>query len=351
MQRATLLPAQFFAATEAAFAHALAACGRATTSYFCVAGAVVCLNFAGTALVEPLTRAMGHLVTEPVAMPDLTIGLWDVASTGTLLPPPPWSDDAYGAKSEITGFGDDVILTAFQVDTRSLLLYHRGRALAFYVTLDAAGIPYYEAGAPLRTIWHWWARDANRQLLHAGAVGTQTGGVLLVGRSGAGKSNTALACLQSELGYASDDYCLIQLDPTPIVYSIFSSAKTQHRDLARLPFLTPASSNSTGAEKTVYFINEHFPEKIIRSFPLRAILIPRVTGKRDTTVVPASPAEALLAAAPSTRAQLPYAGSQVVVRIAQLVRRVPALYLDVGTDVGQIPRAIQNVLENMPPLS
>src|SRR5262245_6073474 len=173
--QATILPAHFFAATEAAFARALAACGRATIRYFCVAGAVVRLNFAGAALVEPLTRALGHLVSTSVATPDLTIGLWDVASTGIPLPPAPWPDHAYGAQGEITGFSDDVILTACQVDTRSLLLYHRERALAFYVTLDAAQLPYYEASAPLRTIWHWWACKTNCQLLHAGAVGTRAG--------------------------------------------------------------------------------------------------------------------------------------------------------------------------------
>lgn len=346
LRRAEITPEQFFAETEAAFERALAASGGAISRDFCIAGGSARLNFAGSILVEPLTRALAHLASTPLVTPGLTVGLWDVASTGIRLPPSPWSVDDYGAKGEILGYGDEAVLAAFQLDTLSLLLYHRRKRRAYYVTLDAAKLPSYETSAPLRAIWYWWTRERGLQLVHAGAVGTQAGGILLAGSGGAGKSNTALVCLQSELGYASDDYCLVQPEPAPSVYSLFSSAKTQRADLARLPFLQNALSNPAGTEtdKGVYFLHEHFPERIIRSFPLRALLILRVKGQRDTSIVPATAAEALLALGPSTRSQLPYAGGEVLVRIAQIVRRVPCSHLNLGTDTSQIPRAILDFL-------
>lgn len=277
----------------------------------------------------------------------MTVGLWDAASTGIPLPPAPWAEDAYGAKGEIIGFDDEAVLSAFQVDTRSLLLYHRARARGYYLTLDAAQLPQSETGAPLRAIWHWWAREIGCQLIHAGAVGTRVGGVLLVGSGGAGKSNTALACLQSDLGYAGDDYCLLRAEPVPIAYSLYSSAKVRRADLERLAFPAVEVGNPTSAEgeKGLYFLHEQFAERLIASFPVSAILIPRVTGKRDTSVVPAPASEALLALVPNTRAQLPYAGGEIIMRAAQLVRRVPGFYLNVGTDSGQIPQSILSVLE------
>ena len=46
--------------------------------------------------------------------------------------------------------------------------------------------------APFRTILTWWAADHRLALVHAAAVATGDGAVVLAGTSGAGKSTTAL---------------------------------------------------------------------------------------------------------------------------------------------------------------
>lgn len=220
------------------------------------------------------------------------------------------------------------------------------RNLAIYWVKTAAQIPYYETGAPLRAIFHLWMSQHEIQLIHAGAVGIPSGGVLLVGKGGSGKSTTALACLNSKLFYASDDYSLLASDPNPTVFSIYSTGKKNADDLQRLPFLASLISNRDrlDTEKALYFLNEHFPKKLLPSFPLRAILIPRITGQTKTTLKAASPAAGLTALAPSTIFQLPRAGREAFQAMGKIVRQVPCYYLNLGTDISQIPEVILGLL-------
>src|SRR5262249_58368179 len=88
-----------------------------------------------------------------------------------------------------------------------------GTGLAVCWLDDARRVPYYQTGAPLKTILGWWFDRPDRQLLHAGAVGAGEAGVLLAGAGGAGKSTTALLCVDAGLRYAGDDYVLVATEP------------------------------------------------------------------------------------------------------------------------------------------
>ena len=66
---------------------------------------------------------------------------------------------------------------------------------------------------------------SGRQLVHAAAVGTDEGALLITGRGGVGKSTTALACLEAGMQFLGDDYVVVGLDPEPQVYRLYGSAK------------------------------------------------------------------------------------------------------------------------------
>lgn len=221
--------------------------------------------------------------------------------------------------------------------------------VGIYWIQDASKLPYWESSAPLRVIFHRWFSQQNIQLTHAAAVGTTQGGILLVGKGGSGKSTTALTCLDSALFYAGDDYCLLANSDAATVHSIYSTGKKRANDIERLPSLMPKISNRDRLEheKALYFVHQHFPEKVIKQFPLRAIVIPRVTGALHTTVQPASAAAALGALAPSTIFQLPHAGKLAFERMSEIVRQIPAYYLNLGTDTAQIPAQIMLLLEQV----
>jgi hypothetical protein len=79
-------------------------------------------------------------------------------------------------------------------------------------------------------------------------------------------------------------------------------------------------------------------------FPLRALLIPRVTAETGTYLTPCGPLEALAAMAPSTVAQLPNAGQPDMERMAAIAAGLPSFILQLGSDLTQIPDVVRSVL-------
>lgn len=341
-------PLAFFDNVHERYKKAEAALGGSIDRFYSIAGFVVRFCFAGSALIPYITPALAHLTTEAVANPALTICLWDSASTNTNMPPPPWQADDYREHGVIRGFNNERFHTIFMYEATGLNMLDQERNLAIYWVKNAENIPYWETGSPLCKIFHLWMSKHKVQLAHAAAVGIPSGGVLLVGKGGSGKSTTALSCLNSKLFYISDDYCLLKSDPSSTVFSIYSTGKKNSDDLARLPFLAAIVSNHERLykEKALYFLNEHFPEKILPSFPLRAILIPRIANETYTTLKTASSAAGLASLAPSTIFQLPGARQEAFQIMSKIAKQVPCYYLNIGTDMTQIAEVILDLLKN-----
>ncbi len=325
-------------------------------SFYSVGGYTLCLRFAGTGLMPYLMPAIDHLITTPTTTPDLTICLWDSASTATPLPllvgsmveliQHHWTD-YLGPRKEIKAYDGKRIRANFHIGPNILSMLDRQQNLACYWIADAENIPYWEKGSPLQTILNWWMTDHHRQYVHAGAVGTPSGGVLLAGKGGSGKSSTALACIDSSLVYASDDYCLVSTDPEPYVYSLYNTAKLKgEADLERFPHLAPLVNNRDRmeTEKAMLFLHQHHPSKIVSGFPIKMVLIPRITGQRGTSVRPTTAGAALRALAPSTIFQLAGSGQIAFQTMSSLVKQVPCYSLELGTEVAQIPKVILHLV-------
>ena len=348
----------FFQAVEEGFHRAVKAVQGPVEYFYKIAGHTICLRFAGRALVPQVTSALAHLESDRVAKPALTVSLWDTVSTQTGMPLLVSSLiqllrlrwwELLDSRREIKGFNDHRIRSAFHLgpDILSLLDIQQNQAL--YWVMDASQIPYYERGSPLQTILNWWAANHGCQYVHAGAVGTEAGGVLLAGKGGCGKSTAALACIGSRLKYASDDYSLVAINPTPRAYSLYSTAKLKGiEDIRRFPLLAPMIDNMDrlDEEKAMIFLHEHHPEKIVSEFPLRAILLPQFTGKPETKLHPAKPVAALRALAPSTILQLAGAGQEAFRLMSALVQRVPCYIFETGTEISRIPEVILSLLNS-----
>jgi hypothetical protein len=184
--------------------------------------------------------------------------------------------------------------------------------------------------------------------VHAAAVGSPAAGVLLVGNPGSGKSTSALSSLDSPLLFAGDDYVAVGLQPEPYVYSLYNSGKLEPHHLQRLPHVQRAVANRDrlATEKAVIYVHEHFPTRTTSGFPLRAILLPTVRDQTESCIVPAPRADALRALAPSTMIQLHTAGAEALTRMKELVVRVPAFVLELGSDIPAIPRVISDFLDH-----
>ena len=331
---------------------------------FGLAGAAVRLRSPHPEMLRRLCRAFAHLeLADPVPAPDLVVNLWDSASGS---PPPPlphtgeeeapgaffyFSNELLRAGFQLGTSGDARVLEVYRAaPTPALSVLEQGATRAWYWVADAGRIPYWEEATPLVYLLDWWLRERDMYMLHAGAIGTPAGGVVLVGKSGSGKSTTALSSLHSDLVYAGDDYVGVSLGPQPEVHSFYSSGKLMQNHVERLPFLLDALANRErlDAEKAVVYMNERWPERMSPGFPLRAVVAPRVTpGLVEARVLEASPAEAFRALAPSTVFQMHTRGQDSLARARRLLERVPSYVLELGSDMASIPHAVGELAEKL----
>ena len=216
------------------------------------------MRFAGRKLLEPMTRALAHRAAEEGSPAGLRVCFFDTESTGTPMAAPAWSKEQYTASGEIAGFCDDRVETSYQMGWDVFQCFDRKRNVAVYWTPSWRLLPWWETSFPLRMILHWWFRDTAFQPVHAAAVGTAQGGVLITGPCGAGKSTTALTCLDSRLQYAGDDYTLAQIEAAPYVHSLYNTAKLNPEGLGWFPQLAPSVVNRDrlDREKAMLFLHE-----------------------------------------------------------------------------------------------
>lgn len=343
-------PIGFFADTYETFRTVRCKVGGSIDKFYNLHGHLIQLSFLGQALIPKLSPALAHWEVEPKGTPSLTICLWDDASTQTTMPPPPWFGYAtYMPRGDIRGYNTERIRTAFQMGSDVLSTLDLSKNVALYWTRNAEHLPQWEMGSPMRHILHWWLGQRSLQFVHAGAVGRLDGGVLLVGKGGSGKSTTALTCLNSELHYVSDDYCLISSDPVPAAYNLYNTGKVKENNIQRVPHLKSFISNvdRLDQEKALFFLNKVMPHKLVANFPLKAVLIPRVTGKLDTSLASASATASLSALMLSTMKQLAGAGPTAVQVMKSVVEQIPSFYLELGTDLSQIPNTISDLLTDL----
>ena len=314
-----------------------AASTTALSVSFQLAGRLVRLKFASAALRAAFTPAFAHLEPAGDGPADLTVFCWDDASSGEILAEP----EAAAGRSGVE-FVDGPVRIAWEPEQRHFSAFSIPKRLALLRAPDAEALPSWERAAPLRRILHWWTSEQGLQLVHAAALGDRDGGVLLVGPGGSGKSTTALACIGSSIGYAGDDYCLVSMEGAPRVHALYGSGKADAASVARLPNLRAAFAASTlqGEGKTVIFVEK---KNIVGSFPLRAIVAPKVAADTDGRLDPLSKAEALRAVAPTTLFQMPGDRRESLSRLTTLIRELPCWRLSVGRD----PGAAQSLLKSL----
>ncbi|QXQ07936.1 glycosyltransferase [Sphingosinicellaceae bacterium] len=187
------------------------------------------------------------------------------------------------------------------------------------------------------------AENRDRQLVHAAAVGTPAGGVLITGKGGTRKSTTALACLAAGLDYVGDDYVLLSGGARPAAHSLYRTAKVEVADMARFARFSPrilGDAASAGEAKAVMYLDH-----VSDSLPLVAAVTPRFGDSAETGVEPVEPALLAGAATYTTLAQLPHAGQATVDFIAGVLARLPRHRLVLGRDFARVPEAVAALSE------
>lgn len=319
-----------------------AAAGQGHTVHLRLGPGELVLHVASAELLAQLLPPFEPLRCAPAAAPPfrLTVSIF----ADTQLPPAPWRKDDYDARGLVAGWNDARWHTILDPTRGILRLLDRqaGRGICFFPSSDAAR----ELGftTPLLSLVAGFFRDLPLQLVHAGAVGTSRGGVLIAGKGGAGKSTTVAACLAAQkttgLRMAGDDLVLVELAPRPRVFSLLCTVKLEP-EAQRLGLFpeTPASRRESLPRRRHVFFADAAPQ-----LPLSAIIVPAITGRPHSELVSISPAEALRSLAPSTLQLLPEVGGAAFAKLAALVRALPCYRLAAGTDLTQLAHCIADLI-------
>lgn len=341
-------------ALQSDFEHAARAAGGAVDRHVRIAGQPVCLRFAGETPASLLSAAFAHLSAPTAIAPSLTLHVWDSTPPGigrpTFAPPRDravtLSDTGPGASCF---FENEDFRALHQPAPDLLSVLTNDGATGWFWMPDATALPHWDYAAPFRHLLSWWLASVGAQHVHGGAIGTEAGGLLLVGAGGSGKSTTALTTLRDDrLRYAGDDYVAVSTAGDPTVFSLYCSGKVHRPNLHRVPHLRDALANGDRSdEKAIVFVDPAFAGRAIEGFPLRAIVLPTITDRTQPRAVPTTGAAALAALAPSTIFQLHPPAREALSRMADLVRAVPAFVLELGSDVEAVPDELVRLLDSL----
>lgn len=334
----------FFASALDAARAAEAAAGAVSHDYV-IAGTRIRLVFAGPGLAALLTPALAHRLERPEGAADCTLHLWDSASTGVEMAPPPFGRHCFSERGDIWGFESRRIKSAFDQSDCSLHLFDVESRTGVFWVQDARALPYWTRAAPLRALLSWMLGEHGGQLVHAAAVGTADGAVLIAGKGGIGKSTTALECLAAGFDLAGDDYVLLTGGDAPMVHSLYRTAKVNPDIADRFAALAPDFAEgrpAAGGGKGVILLGGEGAQagRLVPAMPLRAILTAGFGSDAGTFVEPVDPALLVGAATYTCLAQLPRAGREAVDFIARLVAGLPGGRLVLGTELNSIPAAL-----------
>ena len=317
--------------------------------YYRIADTFICLVFAGESLIPWLTPALEHLRVNDVINPDLVINLWDSTSTGISMIPPPCKRNDFTDRGDIWGFDSKRIKTAFHWSEYSVNVMDLATNIGVYWVNNADDFPYWVLSSPLRTLFHWWMEKNGCQLLHAAAIGTVKGTVLLPGKGGSGKSTTAVSCLRDGMFYLGDDYVIVRKNPEPIVYSLYCTAKINTDKMSVFPLFQPLIGRFTNEEqeKAVIFLYPEFQSQLIVSAPILAILVPNISGLEVSSIEPVSFWPVQRAMSFTTMSQLPGVGADTYAYINEFTSGLPCFTLNLATDLHQNPTLINEFLSNI----
>lgn len=318
-----------------------------TSRKFVIAGEAIEVALASNELAPLIFPALNHLITDR-SDTAFKICCWDQQRSGVMRPARPWGENENFTHGEIPSFIDEDHYLHINLATGAIIAADRQARLAVFSIREASDINTYETAAPFRDFFNWWGSKRSLFQIHAGATGYPDKGALLVGRSGAGKSNTVAACIDSDLFYAGDDCCLLDTTGDPFVHSLYSSTKLYKSDLHRYLLLKRSESIglTTPENKSLFFLHDLAPERVIAGFPLKAILVLNICQQQDTSLSPISPAAVLLTMAPDNILRWPIVGKLAMPHLTRVVRSVPCYSLNVGNNRDLITAAISGLLKS-----
>jgi hypothetical protein len=317
-------------------------------SYFVFGGRFVRFRIVGRELHQQILRPFSHL-RHTGSIPDkthLTIDLWDECRTKIRCQAHPITGDSKW--KQITVQSPDMRYVAQQLPNTLTCLDRTQSRIVGSIAWNS-WVFIYERAKPLARLLLEWHNDQGIQIIHGGLVALNGQGVLLVGKSGSGKSTSSLACLCGGLDFLGEDFVGLEItkEGTVIGHSLYNSVFLERNHSKRFEKLNAhvIRGQHSNERKAGVLLSEGFSSRLKRSVPIRALVLPQV----NETIVQsrfrsASKGEALLGLGPSCLFQIPSRGAGSFPKLAELAAIVPSYHLELGSDLTSIPSAIGKIL-------
>lgn len=361
------LAGAYFEQLRERFELAAEAVGGAEERDLEMAGLRLRLGWAGEPMRAALLPPFEHLAASGPGAPDLSISLFDSASTGVEPPPPVWQPlQAAPGTNPVVRLRSERASVLAAAGSGALTAVDQAAGEAIFHRPDARRIPPSERAAPLREALQLLMASRGRWLTHAGAVGRGGRGVLLVGRGGSGKSTLAISCALAGMEIVADDYVLFETGQPPIAHAMQSTAKLTEDSAARLGLssdaIDPTGFEPTleGPAKALVEIRAVAPGALKRRLEIAAVVAPALppltssllahTAKKDEVsplLRSISAAQGLRAVAPSTIVQSGFQGASSLAALAELVRRVPSYELELSPDPALNTAAVSRLVDEL----
>jgi hypothetical protein len=221
---------------------------------------------------------------------------------------------------------------------------------ALFMSAGTSHLEGWQRAMPFAHFLHDLVTPTSEGLLHAAAITDGTTGLLLAGAGGSGKSTTTFFSVKHGFASAGDDLVLVDADENGqvCVSALYDSLKLVPSALA-----DPADRDrpwlrlDADDPKHLTPLSGFSPRTLRRCFPLHAIVLPQITHAARTTFRRARGSDAFLAIAPSTQRLFLRGTSELVDKVARVARRLPAFWLDLGTEAEEIAAAIHGLCRSL----
>lgn len=202
----------------------------------------------------------------------------------------------------------------------------------------------------VRLLVDWSLASAGFSLTHAGTVGLNGRGLLLVGLSGAGKSGTTLAGLAEGLETVGDDFVALRSDAAPVVRSIFPVGRQDPSGLTRIAGLHQRISalRPSHKGKFEFDLRQTFPGAFVDELTVEALVLPTLSDAAAPAIRPISATDAmveLLRSNPFRDLGQPHSR---MARFGTLARSRPCYRLELSHDAARNGRALRSLIETLP---
>jgi hypothetical protein len=209
---------------------------------------------------------------------------------------------------------------------------------------SATHLPSWEVARPFLQAFKGLAPTTGLTPVHAAAVALGERGILITGYSGAGKTSTALACVEAGWRYVGDDVVLIAGAPLRAI-NMYRSARVREDMMPHLRRSMTGMlmfSTDSGERKAELDVGR-LQSSAIGDADIGAIVVPRRMGASGVTIAPMRRSTALRELSANTLVALPGDAAASYEAIAGAMADTPCYSLDPGPVLGLVPAALERL--------